>query len=193
MRPPPVLMPHGFHLKLDIINPEEERELLRRIGELTFHEVHMHGVVAKRRVLHYGWNYEYNSWRLTPGPLVPDFLVPLRQRTAEWLSLDPQDFSEVLLTEYTPGAAIGWHRDAPQFGIVAGVSLAGACRFRFRRGEAGSRETAEIELPPRSAYVLQGEARTAWQHHIPPAKELRYSVTFRTLRGKRTKNLVDGE
>jgi hypothetical protein len=30
--------------------------------------------------------------------------------------------------------------------------------------------------------VLAGEARTKWQHHVPPAKSERYSITFRTLR-----------
>ncbi len=42
--------------------------------------------------------------------------------------------------------------------------------------------TFELELAPRSGYVLAGPARTAWQHHVPPAKRLRYSITFRTLR-----------
>jgi hypothetical protein len=37
-------------------------------------------------------------------------------------------------------------------------------------------------LGPRSGYVLAGEARSAVQHSIPPAKELRYSIRFRTLR-----------
>jgi alkylated DNA repair dioxygenase AlkB len=89
---------------------------------------------------------------------------------------------EVLVTEYTPGAGIGWHRDAPMFGVVVGVSLLGACRFRFRRGKDATAETRAVELAPRSAYVLDGEARTLWQHSIPPARALRYSVTFRTLR-----------
>jgi alkylated DNA repair dioxygenase AlkB len=87
-----------------------------------------------------------------------------------------------LITEYPSGAGIGWHRDAPVFGIVAAVSLAGAGRLRFQRGEAGERQTAEIILAPRSAYVLAGPARSEWRHGIPSGSELRYSVTFRTLR-----------
>jgi alkylated DNA repair protein (DNA oxidative demethylase) len=43
----------------------------------------------------------------------------------------------------------------------------------------------ELTLEPRSGYVLAGEARRSWQHSIPPAKELRYSITFRTLRRQR--------
>jgi len=88
----------------------------------------------------------------------------------------------VLVTEYPVGATIGWHRDAPPFGIVVGVSLLSACRFRFRRTVNDRVERAETELAPRSAYVLSGPARTEWQHSIPPTTALRYSITFRTLR-----------
>ena len=78
----------------------------------------------------------------------------------------------------------GWHRDAPAFGTVVGVSLAGSSRLRFQRGKGDDRRVWELLLEPRSGYVLAGKARTAWQHSIPPTKELRYSITFRTLRGK---------
>jgi alkylated DNA repair dioxygenase AlkB len=72
--------------------------------------------------------------------------------------------------------------DAPMFGAkVTGVSLAAACRMRFQRGEGDSRQVAEITLEPRSAYVLAGASRFAWQHSIPATKALRYSITFRTL------------
>ena len=53
-------------------------------------------------------------------------------------------------------------------------------RFQRRAGEL--RRVYELELEPRSAYVLGGAARSAWQHSIPPTKDLRYSITFRTLR-----------
>ena len=68
------------------------------------------------------------------------------------------------------------------FGTVVGVSLLSAARMRFRRDSAGTRETAELVLEPRSGYVLADDARTKWQHHVPPTKALRYSITFRTLR-----------
>jgi DNA oxidative demethylase len=43
----------------------------------------------------------------------------------------------------------------------------------------------EVELEPRSGYVLGGAARSSWQHSIPATKDLRYSITFRTLRASR--------
>ncbi len=85
------------------------------------------------------------------------------------------------MTRYPPGAGIGWHRDASQFGEVPGISLLAACRMRVRRGRPRTWETAEFTLEPRSAYILSGPARTQWQHHIPPVAEERWSMTFRTL------------
>jgi alkylated DNA repair dioxygenase AlkB len=142
-------------------------------------------VVARRRIAHFGWLYRFDSREVAPGPAIPQFLEPVRERLAAYASVSPEDLGEALVTEYPPGAGIGWHRDAPPFGIVAAVSLAGPCRFRFQRGEGGGRQTSELVLEPRSAYVLAGPARIQWQHHIPPTKTLRYSVTFRTLRTRR--------
>ena len=143
----------------------------------------MRGQVARRRTAHFGWVYGYESWRIEPGPPLPDFLLPLRERVGALAGIAPESLAEVLLTEYTPGAGIGWHRDAPQFGDVIGVSLLSECRMRFRRGSAGARETLTMTLAPRSMYVLSGIVRQQWQHSIPPTRALRYSITFRTLRG----------
>jgi alkylated DNA repair dioxygenase AlkB len=145
----------------------------------------MHGVVAKRRVLHFGWSYAYDRARLTPGPEIPEYLLPLRARLATFASVAPEELGEALITEYPAGAGIGWHRDAPQFGIVAAVSLGANCRMRFRRGKVGAWEKAEVVVGPRSAYVIAGESRSDWQHGIPATDGLRWSITFRTLRGKR--------
>jgi len=177
-----VALPEGFTYRPDFITPEEEAALLDRIRAVPFSEVRMHGVSARRRTAHYGWLYGYETWRIEPGPPIPEFLLPLRARSAAFSGAAPEDLAEALVTEYPAGAGIGWHRDAAPFGIVVAVSLLGRCRLRLRRGKPGEWTTAEAALAPRSAYILSGEARTAWQHHIPPTAELRYSITFRTLR-----------
>ena len=128
----------------------------------------------------------YESWRITPGPPLPAFLEPLRARCAAFLAVAPTALAETLVTEYPPGAGIGWHRDAPQFGPVVGVSLLSACRMRFRSGTGTARQVRTLVLEPRSAYVLDGDVRWRWQHHIPPIPASRYSVTFRTLRAPDT-------
>ena len=159
----------------------EERELLALLASLDYFEIRMHGVTAKRTTAHFGVLYGYESRKVEPGPPLPPELVWLRDRCAALAGLDdPERFEEALITRYPPGAGIGWHRDAPMFGSrVAGVSLGGAARMRFRRD---GHETYVLPLEPRSAYVMSGAARWHWQHTIPGGKEQRYSVTFRTLK-----------
>ena len=174
--------PEGFTYRAEFLSISEERALIDAIGRLPFQEIRMRGQVARRRTVHFGWLYGYESWRIEPGPPIPDFLLPLRARCGELAGLDADDLAEVLINEYPPGAGIGWHRDAPMFGTVVGVSLGAACRFRFQRGKGAERDARAIVLEPRSAYVIDGDARWHWQHSIPSTSVLRYSVTFRTLR-----------
>jgi alkylated DNA repair dioxygenase AlkB len=151
----------------------------------------MRGAVARRRVVHYGWTYGYYARRSEPGPPLPAFLLPLRSRAGAWADVDPELFVEALITEYTPGATIGWHRDAPIFGnAIAGISLLAPARMKFRPyvspaeakpAPAPRRTTHQLELAPRSAYLLTGPARRAFEHSIPAVELLRYSITFRTL------------
>ena len=179
---PAAARPEGLIHQPDFLEPAEEDALVERLQALEFHEVRMRGVAAKRRVIQYGWKYGFESFRATEGPPVPDFLLLIRDRAARLAHLDPDALSEALLTQYGPGAAIGWHRDAAPFDIVVGISLLSACRLRFRRGRTGAWDTCELGLDPRSAYVLAGPARTEWQHSIPAVKALRYSITFRSMR-----------
>jgi alkylated DNA repair dioxygenase AlkB len=174
--------PPGFRYEPDVITSDEERELVERVRSLAWEEVKMRGQVARRRTVHFGWLYGYETWRIEPGPPIPDFLLPLRARAGSLAGVTADALAEVLVTEYAPGAAIGWHRDAPMFGDVVGVSLLAPCRFRFQRGKGEARETRVVSVEPRSAYVMTGSARWQWQHSIPPMKAWRYSVTFRTLR-----------
>jgi alkylated DNA repair dioxygenase AlkB len=176
--------PVGFVYRPRFVSPEEEQQLVEDIQALEFSEVRMRGQVARRRTVHFGWLYGYDSWRVEPGPPIPASLLPLRARAAGLGGVAADALAEVLVTEYVPGAGIGWHRDAPMFGIVVGVSLLGECRFRMRRKEGAGYVSASIVLEPRSAYVLAGEARARWQHSIPASAALRYSVTFRTLRSR---------
>jgi len=181
------LAPAGFVYRPDFVPVADEAMLLDELRRLPFGEVKMHGVVAHRRVAHFGWLYGYESWRIEPGPPIPEFLLPLRTRAGGLAGVAPESLVEVLITEYPPGAGIGWHRDAPMFDVVIGVSLLGACRFRFQRGKGDARETAAVILEPRSAYVLTGAARSEWQHSIPPMRTRRYSITFRTLRAGKSR------
>ena len=178
-------VPPGFHHREEIISDADERALLSAIADITFSDFEMRGVVARRRVAFFGQAYD----RGTAGPL-PAFLLPLRARIAHWSDIDADAFAMALINEYRPGTPIGWHRDAPQYDIVAGISLLSVCRMKFRpyRSPSAAKSTRrsathEIVLQPRSVYLMTGESRQAYEHHIPAVAQLRYSVTFRTLRG----------
>ncbi|MGH7277124.1 MAG: alpha-ketoglutarate-dependent dioxygenase AlkB [Candidatus Rokuibacteriota bacterium] len=174
--------PPGFLYRPDFVSEDQEHDLLAGIQGVAFSDVRMHGVTARRHTAHFGWLYGYETSRIEPGPAAPDFLRELRGRTGDLAGIEGDRLEEVLLTEYPAGAGIGWHRDAPMFGLVVGVSLLGLCRLRFQRGAGTARQTCAVTLAPRSAYVLTGAARSEWQHSIPPTKTTRYSITFRTLR-----------
>jgi alkylated DNA repair dioxygenase AlkB len=169
----------------EFITPQEEAALIAAIGELPLREAQYKGYVARRRTASFGSDYDFGSNRLRAAPPMPAFLLPLRQKVADWLSLPPEAFGDALVAEYRPGTALGWHRDVPDFEVVAGMSLAGPCRMRFRPYPPPSdarKSTAVLELAPRSAYVLRGAVRWRWQHSISPTRFLRYSITFRTRR-----------
>jgi alkylated DNA repair dioxygenase AlkB len=177
-------LPDGLVYERDFISPAQEQDLLNEIGKLPLREADYKGYTAKRRIASFGSAYDFTSKALDPGPPLPDFLLPLRERIAAWLDLAATRFPHALVTEYRPGTALGWHRDVPQFEVIVGISLHSACRMRFRRypPEKHSRKKPlELRLQPRSIYVMRGTVRWRWQHSIPMTAGLRYSITFRTL------------
>jgi alkylated DNA repair protein (DNA oxidative demethylase) len=176
--------PDGLLHVPGLISPAEHDAAVAGMHDLAMQELRMRGQVARRTVLHFGWHYDYDTHALLPADPLPAFLEPLRERAAGMAGLSAAELEQTLVTRYPPGATIGWHRDSPMFGTVMGVSLVSACRMRFQRGTGAEREVYEIALEPRSGYVLAGDARTRWQHSIPAVKELRWSVTFRTIRGR---------
>ena len=178
--------PEGLVYRPDLLSEDEERALLEEVERLEFDEIRMHGVVAKRTARHFGFDYDYERRAaIEEAEPIPDWLEPVRAAAAGLAGVEPDDLVEALVQRYPEGAQIGWHRDAPMFGTVVGVSLLAPARMRFRRDKGGERRTFELLLEPRSGYVLAGPARTAWQHHVPPTRSLRYSITFRTLRATR--------
>jgi alkylated DNA repair dioxygenase AlkB len=185
-------LPDGFRYLEAFLSVDEERELLGVIARVEFSQVEMRGGIARRRTAHYGWTYGYTARQTDPGPPIPEFLLAVRARAARWAELDPESLAEALITEYPPGAPIGWHRDAPMFGDVIGISLASACRMKFRpyvspqdltgRARSPRRTTHALDLAPRSIYLMRGIVRRDFEHSIPPVERLRYSITFRTMR-----------
>jgi alkylated DNA repair protein (DNA oxidative demethylase) len=176
--------PPGLIYEPEFISRVDEETLLTRFDSLSFNKVEMRGFIARREVIHYGWDYLYDEWKIEPTLPLPSFLEPLRANVAARIGVEPESLAEVLVSKYPPGAGIGWHRDAPMFGeTVAGVSVGSRCVLRFRRMSKEEIVTWKQEVASRSLYLLEGAARRIWQHSIDSTPELRYSITFRTLRG----------
>ena len=168
---PAQALPEGFILVPEFIDAAEERVLLQEIGELPLEAARYRQYTARRRIA----LFEHR---------LPEFLQPLRVRIAAWMGLPAEALQHALVNEYRPGTPLGWHRDAPDYERVAGVSLGGWARMRLRPYPPTKPPALvlNLNLAPRSAYRMEGTARWGWQHSISATRELRYSVTFRTFR-----------
>ncbi|MBW8708466.1 MAG: alpha-ketoglutarate-dependent dioxygenase AlkB [Alphaproteobacteria bacterium] len=174
--------PPGFAFGENLFSPEEESRFAALFATLPLRPFEFHGHLGNRRIVSYGWRYDYSGRKLRESEPMPDFLGPLKQVAARFSHIPAPDFQHGLVTEYAPGAGIGWHRDKPIFQDVVALSFLAPCRLRFRRRRGEGWERMAVEVTPRSGYLLRGAAREEWEHSIPPVDALRYSVTFRNFR-----------
>jgi alkylated DNA repair dioxygenase AlkB len=179
----------GFRYQPDLIDTVYESVLLAKIRDLPFREFEFHGYLGKRRIVSFGWRYDYTGrGGLQPAEEIPEFLLSLRSLAASFANIEAASLQQALVTEYRRGAGIGWHRDKPVFSQTIGVSLLAPCVIRFRRKRSDERESrptwerVNVFAEPRSAYLLSGPTRSEWEHSIAGVDELRYSITFRSLR-----------
>src|SRR5437763_10246960 len=147
-------IPEGFRYQPGIITPAQERELIAQIEPLPFREFEFQGYLGKRRVVSYGWRYDYDKRALEQAEEMPEFLLGLRETAASFAEIDVSNIRQALVTEYQPGAPIGWHRDKAQYGDVIGVSLLSSCQFRLRRQVGESWERYTLSGEPRSIYLI---------------------------------------
>lgn len=182
----PATLPSGFVYRPDFLTKEEERYLMGYLEDLPLiYAFDGEGHVAKRRTMNFGWSYDFDKGTLIEGPVLPRWLSPTARKIAKWLDIPFSRVAEALVTEYPPGAGIGWHRDNESFEHIIGISLSGWCRLRLRPLRSRIRRSPEdvlsLEIEPRSAYLMQKDSRWLFQHSVPPVQGLRYSITFRTL------------
>ena len=175
-------LPDGFSYEPNVVAEADEAALLEHVRALPFRDFEFHGYTAKRRVISFGWHYDFDERVLRKADDIPPFLLELRSVAARFAGMDATRLQHVLVMEYGAGAGIGWHRDKDVFGEVVGISLLSPCNFRLRRQVGTGWERHSLIAEPRSAYLLSGVSRTEWEHSIPAVDALRYSVTFRNLR-----------
>ena len=173
-------LPNGFVYRPEFLTIHEEEKLIGVFKKLPFERAPFQEYFAKRRIVNFGWDFDYDTNEFLPGPDLPSFLKPLQRKVAKWLDIPAARVAEALVTEYQPGTPLGWHRDREAFESIVGISLSGWCNMRLRPLR-DLKEIHTVPLEPRSAYLMQGESRWQWQHSVTETKTLRYSITFRTL------------
>jgi DNA oxidative demethylase len=172
----------------EVVTPGEEPALIAGIDSAGLSPFRFHGWEGKRLTRSFGWRYDFDDASLSPAEPLPDWLLPLRHRAAQFAGLAPEALVQALVIRYDAGATIGWHRDRPVFAHVLGISLGTDAVMRFRRRRGDRFERATAMLPRRSIYHLTGEARHLWEHSIAALERTRWSITFRSLsdRGRAT-------
>ncbi|KPH06214.1 alpha-ketoglutarate-dependent dioxygenase AlkB (plasmid) [Rhizobium acidisoli] len=174
-------LPTGFRYQPNVVPELVQSDLLRELPQLPLKPFDFHGIEGKRRVISFGWKYDFDTQQVRRVEDIPPFLLPVQSIAAAFAGVGPDQLQQALITEYAPGAPIGWHRDKNVFGRVVGVSLLSPCTFRLRRRAGDKWERISVIAEPGSAYVLSGPARSDWEHSIPPVDQLRYSITFREI------------
>ena len=172
----------GLATRANLITANEERMLIERIDETDLEPFRFQGWTGKRLTTSFGWSYDFEVGRPKDAPPMPDWLVSIRDRAANFAGLAPEALIQALLIRYDPGAGIGWHRDRPIYGHVLGISLGEPATMRFRRRRADGFDRVSVPLDPRGGYHMSGPARHDWEHSIAPMKHPRWSITFRSLR-----------
>jgi alkylated DNA repair dioxygenase AlkB len=188
--------PPGFLYLPDLITTAEEGALLDWLAaSQAWKQVVFRGNTARRRAMSFGARYLTQGRHLLPAPPLPPELVPFRDRMVEAAreGLGPElalagrtveDFTLCTALHYPPAGAIGWHADNRAFGpTVMSLSLGSPARLQLRPTPDGGPPAApwELDLSPRSLFVLAGAARATWQHRVCPLRSERYSLTLRSL------------
>jgi alkylated DNA repair dioxygenase AlkB len=174
----------GLKYEEELIDQPEEQALIGRLSSIDLAPFRFHGWLGNRKTESFGWRYDFDDASFTPGEPIPDWLLPVRAKAAALAGLPPEDFVQALVARYDPGAGIGWHCDRDVFEQVVGISLGTPATLRFRQRLPSGFKRASIEIAPRSAYLLSGDARWEWEHRITPGEQLRFSITFRSLSDK---------
>jgi alkylated DNA repair dioxygenase AlkB len=162
--------PEGFTYKPEFLSMQEETDLLHIFSTIELTAYIHEEYEAKRRIKSYAKQTGY-----------PSFLEPFIEKAAGYAKVEVHAIEHAMITEYSPGTQIGWHRDMPPYEKIIGISLGSAVPFRFRRHHDEAWERITYTAEPRSIYSMEGPARYVWQHSIPPVEELRYSITMRTV------------
>jgi alkylated DNA repair dioxygenase AlkB len=175
-------LPEGFRYTPNALSRAEEASFVQRFEKLPLKPFEFHGYLGKRRIFTFGHKYVFAGQERRADASIPDYFRPLAEIASQISGTSADGFEQVMVTEYAPGAGIGWHRDRPTYEDIVSISFLAPCMLRLRRRAGTDWERRSAYVDPRSAYLLHGPVRNSWQHSIAPMEVLRYSVTLRTFR-----------
>src|ERR1700722_14022874 len=112
---PALAMPAGFVYQPDLFSEADERRFVAQFESLPFKPFEFHGYLGNRRVVSFGFGYDYNTEALRAADPIPDFLGPLRDIAGALSGVPADRLVQALITEYAPGAGIGWARDKREY------------------------------------------------------------------------------
>eukprot|EP00884_Botryococcus_braunii_P003338 jgi/Botrbrau1/13004/Bobra.0389s0003.1 len=177
----------GLGLIPDFVSEEEEILILQAVQAAPWEHL------ARRRVQHYGFPFDYiarNVDHTKPVKAFPPWLEDIVKRVQGVEGVPAID--QLTINEYAPGVGLSAHVDTHSgfTGAVVSLSLGSQTVMELRRGG----DHRPLLLPRRSLLILGGEARYAWHHYIPHRKSdwlqgrqvprtTRTSLTFRQVRG----------
>jgi alkylated DNA repair dioxygenase AlkB len=181
----------GLYLYPDFIDASTEEQLLHEIDSQVWI------VDYNRRLQYYGYRNElekpYDLVKF-PVPIPPHMYALSQQIVAEGILQHQPD--QVIINEYYPGEGIRSHKDRNYFeNQICGVNLGSGCIMQFTKANT---EKIDVEIPRRSIYVMQDDARKKWNHAIPARKkdvvdgtiqhrDRRVSITYRKIISKKVK------
>ena len=177
-----IVGPAGLRYVREFVSAADERELIAGVAALPLQPFQFGAFEGHRRVKSFGFRYDYTLQKLQPSEPIPEWLSAVAREVERSGELPTGNVRQILCTDYDVGVGIGWHRDKPHFDKVFGLSLGAPCKFRFRRRHGDKWQRFTLQAEPRSLYLMDGEARSVWEHSIPPVEARRCSITFRTMR-----------
>lgn len=182
----------------DFISESMEAELINEIDSQTW------VVDYDRRLQYYGYRNELETpYNLIQFPVaMPPLIYNLSKDLVEQQIVSVQP-DQVIVNEYAPGEGLRPHKDRNYFeNQICGVNLGSGCIMRFIKIAGG--DVVDVEMPRRSVYVMQDDARYKWNHSVPARKkdtidgnlkhrERRLSITYRKVIPKKVKPInLDG-
>lgn len=172
MTPPIVIIPNG-------VDEEYANEL---IAWIDAHEPEINPF--QRKVLHYGYFYNYQSTSLISTVPIPEVFIPLKILLEAHVSLHLHEqvvFDQIIVNVYDRNQRIGAHVDnVHKFdNVIASLSLLDSTDIVFRN--LSTKKIAFYMLNHNDIMLMHGDYRYKWSHETSKCQTKRISITFRSI------------